>query len=162
ELMICDLATGESESRSPDPDGQLFGLLQAGYDSRANQPRILVDDAGEWAYVYLQQGGSLRATRIALHGDIRVEPVTGTAQSVIPLALAGTGLRPTRPAHPQPADWVVIAPALPDTASAGEPDLQPVTGLNAGWLGDLPFEVHHLRYPTADGRTEIEGWYLEP
>jgi dipeptidyl aminopeptidase/acylaminoacyl peptidase len=157
ELMTCDPATGISESRSPDPDGQLFGLMQAGFDSRAIQPRILVDAAGEWAYVYVQQGGSLRTTRVALRGAIRVEPVTGTSESVVPVALDGSRLLAIRTAHTQPADLVVI-----DTASAGEPGPQPVTGLNDGWLGDLPFEVHHLSYPTADGRTEIEGWYLAP
>lgn len=162
ELMICDPATGTRESRSPDPEGQLFGLMHDGYDSRATQPRILVDSAGEWAYVYVQQGGSLRATRIALHGAIRVEPLTDTRQSVVPVALDGTRLLAIRTAHVQPADLVVIDTAVPGTASAGEPELRPVTALNAGWLDQMPFEVHHLTYPTADGRTEIEGWYLAP
>jgi dipeptidyl aminopeptidase/acylaminoacyl peptidase len=154
ELMICDPATGTSQSRSPDPEGQLFGLLQAGFDSRAMQPRILVDDTGEWAWVYLQQGGSLRASRVALHGAVRVEPVTGTSESVVPVALDGSRLLAIRSAHARPADLVILDPA------GGE--IQQVTDLNAGWLDEMPFEVHHLSYPTADGQTEIEGWYLAP
>jgi dipeptidyl aminopeptidase/acylaminoacyl peptidase len=154
ELMVCDPAAGTRESRTPDPQGQLFGLMQAGYDSRILQPRILVDAAGEWAYVYVQQGGSLRTTRVALRGDIAVEPVTGTSESVIPVALDGSRLLAVRTAHTRPADLVVL-----DTGGDG---VQPVTELNGGWLTEMPFEVHHLTYPTADGATEIEGWYLAP
>jgi dipeptidyl aminopeptidase/acylaminoacyl peptidase len=154
ELMICDPVTGTHESRSPEPEGQLFGLMQAGFDSRAIHPRILVDAAGEWAYVYVQQGGSLRASRVALHGAVRVEPITDPSQSVVPVALDGSRLLAIRTAHTQPADLVVL-----DTAEHG---IQPVTGLNSGWLDEMPFEVHHLTYRTADGQTEIEGWYLAP
>lgn len=154
ELMICDPETGTRESRSPDPEGQLFGLMQAGFDSRAMQPRILVDPDGDWAYVYVQQGGSVRATRVALRGAVRVEPVTDSGQSVVPVGLDGSRLLAIRTAHSQPADLVVLHTA--------EPAIQPVTRLNAGWLNEMPFEVHHLSYPTTDGRTEIEGWYLAP
>ncbi len=154
ELMLCDPVTGTCESRSPDPEGQLFGLLQAGFDSRAMQPRILVDDTGEWAYVYVQQGGSLRTSRVALHGAVRVEPITGTSESVVPVALDGYRLLAIRSAHARPADLVILDPA------GGQ--IQQVTDLNAGWLDEMPFEVHHLSYPTADGQTEIEGWYLAP
>jgi dipeptidyl aminopeptidase/acylaminoacyl peptidase len=154
ELMICDPVTGTAESRSPDPDGQLFGLLQAGFDSGAMHPRILVDGAGEWAYVYVQQGGSLRASRVALRGAVRVEPITGTSESVVPIALDGSRLLAIRTAHTRPADLVILDPA------GGESEQ--VTQLNTGWLDELPFEVHHLSYPTADGQAEIEGWYLAP
>ncbi len=33
---------------------------------------------------------------------------------------------------------------------------------NGTWLTDLPFDRHHLTYPTTDGHTEIEGWDLAP
>ena len=35
----------------PDTEGQLCADMVAGFDSRAIAPRILVDAAGEWAYV---------------------------------------------------------------------------------------------------------------
>ena len=138
----------------PDPEGQLFADMVAGFDSRAITPRILVDAAGEWAYVYVQQGGALRATRVALTGEVRVEPLTDVNESVVPVGIDGARLLAIRTSHTRPADLVVV-----DTKTG---QLQAVTGLNGTWLTGLPFDVHHLTYPTTDGHTEIEGWYLAP
>jgi dipeptidyl aminopeptidase/acylaminoacyl peptidase len=154
DLLVFDPATGTHESRAQDTDGQLFGLMQAGFDSRAIEPRIVVDPDGEWAYVYIQKGGSLVTTRVALRGEIRLEPLTETSYSAVPLAIDATRLLVIRTAHTEPANLVVI-----DTGTGrGEA----VTELNARLLTELPFEVHHLNYPTADLETEIEGWYLAP
>ncbi len=154
QLMVVDPATGTHETRTPDPQGQLFGLMQAGFDSRVIEPRIVVDADGEWAYVYIQEGGSLRTCRVGLSGEVKVDPVTDVSQSVVPLDIDGSRVLAIRTSHGRPADLVVL-----DTASGV---LQAVTELNSTWLTDPPFEVHHLRYPTTDGATEIEGWYLAP
>jgi dipeptidyl aminopeptidase/acylaminoacyl peptidase len=154
ELVVCDPRDGTHETRMPDPDGQLFGDMVAGFDYGAIAPRIVVDAAGEWAYVYVQQGGALRATRVALAGEVRVEPLTDASESVVPVGIDGTRLLAVRTSHTRPADLVVV-----DTKTG---QLQAVTGLNGSWLTDLPFDVHHLTYRTADGRAEIEGWYLAP
>ena len=154
ELVVCDPRDGTHETRMPDPEGQLFADMVAGFDSRAITPRILVDAAGEWAYVYVQQGGALRTTRVALAGEVRVEPLTDVNESVVPVGIDGARLLAIRTSHTRPADLVVV-----DTKTG---QLQAVTGLNGTWLTDLPFDVHHLTYPTTDGHTEIEGWYLAP
>jgi len=154
ELMVWDPATGTHETRTPDPQGQLFGLMQAGFDSRAIEPRIVVAEQGAAAYVYFQEGGSLRTTRVSLRGAVNVEPVTDVSQSVVPLDGDGARLLAIRTSHSRPADLVVL-----ETASGA---VRQVTELNGTWLTEPPFEVHHLRYPTSDGATEIEGWYLAP
>jgi len=154
DLIVFDPASGTQESRLPDSDGQLFGLMQAGFDSRAIEPRIVVDPSGEWAYVYIQKGGSLLTTRVALRGEIRAESLTEPSYSAVPLAVDGTRLLAIRTAHAEPANLVVI-----DTGTGAT---EAVTDLNAGWLTEMPFDVHHLIYPTTDGETEIEGWYLAP
>ena len=154
DLIVFDPASGTQESRLPDSDGQLFGLMQAGFDSRAIEPRIVVDPSGEWAYVYIQKGGSMLTTRVALRGEIRAESLTEPSYSAVPLAVDGTRLLAIRTAHAEPANLVVI-----DTGTGAT---EAVTDLNAGWLTEMPFDVHHLIYPTTDGETEIEGWYLAP
>jgi dipeptidyl aminopeptidase/acylaminoacyl peptidase len=154
DLLVFDPASGANESRLPDSDGQLFGLVQAGFDSRAIEPRIVVDPGGEWAYVYIQQAGSMRTTRVALGGKIRAEWLTEPSYSSVPLAVDGTRLLTICTSHTEPANLVVI-----DTRTGVA---EAATKLNAGWLTELPFEVHHLTYPTSDGETEIEGWYLAP
>ena len=154
DLIVFDPASGTQESRLPDSDGQLFGLMQAGFDSRAIEPRIVVDPSGEWAYVYIQKGGSMLTTRVALRGEIRAESLTEPSYSAAPLAVDGTRLLAIRTAHAEPANLVVI-----DTGTGAT---EAVTDLNAGWLTEMPFDVHHLIYPTTDGETEIEGWYLAP
>lgn len=154
DLMVFDPVSGTHESRFPDSDGQMFGLVQAGFDSRAIEPRVVVDPGGEWAYVYVQKGGSLLTTRVALDGDIRAESLTEPSYSAVPLAVDGTRLLAIRTAHTEPANLVVM-----DT---GRRTAEAVTKLNAGWLTELPFDVHHLNYPTSDGETQIEGWYLAP
>lgn len=154
DLMVFDPVSGSHESRMPDSDGQMFGLVQSGFDSRAMEPLIVVDPGGEWAYVYVQKGGSMLITRVALDGDIRVERLTEPSYSAAPLAVDGTRLLAIRSAHTEPANLVVI-----DTSTGAA---EAVTELNAGWLTEMPFEVHHLTYPTTDGETEIEGWYLAP
>jgi dipeptidyl aminopeptidase/acylaminoacyl peptidase len=154
ELVVCDPRDGTHESRMPDPEGQLFADMVAGFDVRAMAPRIVVDAAGEWAYVHVQQGGALRATRVALAGEVRVEPLTDVSESVVPVGIDGARLLAIATSHTRPADLVVI------DALTGQS--QAVTELNGTWLTDLPFDVHHLAYPTADGRAEIEGWYLAP
>jgi len=154
DLIVFDPASGTQESRLPDSDGQLFGLMQAGFDSRAIEPRIVVDPSGEWAYVYIQKGGSLLTTRVALRGEIRAGSLTEPSYSAVPLAVDGTRLLAIRTAHAEPANLVVI-----DTGTGAT---EAVTDLNAGWLTEMPFDVHHLIYPTTDGETEIEGWYLAP
>jgi dipeptidyl aminopeptidase/acylaminoacyl peptidase len=154
DLMVFDPASEAHESRLPDSDGQMFGLVQAGFDSRAIEPRVVVDPDGEWAYVYIQKGGSLLTSRVALRGDIRVETLTEPSYSAAPLAVDGTRLLAIRTAHTEPANLVVI-----DTRTR---EAEAATELNAGWLTELPFDVHHLTYPTSDGETEIEGWYLAP
>ena len=154
DLMVFDPSSGAHESRMPDSEGQMFGLVQSGFDSRAMEPLIVVDPSGDWAYVYVQKGGSMLITRVALSGDIRVERLTEPSYSAAPLAVDGTRLLAIRSAHTEPANLVVI-----DTRTGSA---ETVTQLNASWLTDLPFEVHHLSYPTTDGETEIEGWYLAP
>ncbi len=113
----------------------MFADMVAGFDSRAITPRILVDAAGEWAYVYVQQGGALRATRVALAGEVRVEPLTDVNESVVPVGIDGARLLAIRTSHTRPADLVVV-----DTKTG---QLQAVTGLNGTWLTGLPFDVHH-------------------
>jgi dipeptidyl aminopeptidase/acylaminoacyl peptidase len=154
DLLVFDPSSGAHESRLPDSDGQLFGLMQAGFDSRAIEPRIVVDPSGEWAYVYIQKGGSLLTTRVALGGDIRVERLTEPLYSAVPLAVDGARLLAIRTAHTEPANLLVI-----DTHTG---EAEAVTKLNSDWLTELPFDVHHLTYPTSDGETEIEGWFLAP
>jgi dipeptidyl aminopeptidase/acylaminoacyl peptidase len=154
DLVVFDPSSGRHESRLPDSDGQLFGLVQAGFDSRAIEPRIVADPGGEWAYVYIQKGGSMLTTRVALRGDIRAEALTEPSYSAVPLAVDGTRLLAIRTSHTEPANLVVI-----DTQTKVA---EAVTDLNAGWVTELPFDVHHLTYPTSDGETEIEGWYLAP
>ena len=154
DLLVFDPSSGASESRLPDSDGQLFGLMQAGFDSRAIEPRIVVDPSGEWAYVYIQKGGSLLTTRVALRGDVRVGRLTEPSSSAVPLAVDGTRLLAIRTAHTEPANLVVI-----DTQSGAA---EAVTKLNSDWLTELPFDVHDVTYPTSDGETEIEGWFLAP
>jgi dipeptidyl aminopeptidase/acylaminoacyl peptidase len=104
--------------------------------------------------VYIQKGGSLVTTRVALRGHIRVEGLTELSYSAVPLAVDGTRLLAIRTAHTEPANLVVI-----DTQTG---EAEAVTKLNSDWLTELPFDVHHLTYPTSDGETEIEGWYLAP
>jgi dipeptidyl aminopeptidase/acylaminoacyl peptidase len=70
------------------------------------------------------------------------------------VGIDGARLLAIRTSHTRPADLVVV-----DTKTG---QLRAVTGLNGTWLTDLPFDVHHLTYPTTDGHTEIEGWYLAP
>lgn len=154
ELVVCDPRDGTCETRMPDPEGQLFGDMVAGFDARAMAPRIVVDAAGKWAYVYVQRGGALRTTRVALAGEVRVEPLTDVRESVVPLGIDGGRLLALRTSHTKPADLVVV-----DVMSG---QLQGVTALTGNWLNDLPFDVHHLTYPTTDGHAEIEGWYLAP
>ncbi len=154
DLLVFDPTSGTHESRLPDSEGQLFGLIQAGFDARAIEPRIVADPGGEWAYVYIQKGGSLVTTRVALDGEIRAESLTDPSYSAVPLAVDGTRLLAVRTAHAEPANLVVLH------TQTGEAEA--VTRLNADWLTDLPFDVHHLTYPTADGETDIEGWYLAP
>ncbi len=154
DLMVFDPASGAHESRLPDSDGQLFGLVQAGFDARVIEPRIVVDPNGEWAYVYVQKGGSLLTTRVALRGEIQVERLTEPSYSAVPLAVDGTRLLIVRTAHTEPANLMVI-----DTKTG---TAEAVTALNASWLTELPFDVQHVTYPTSDGETEIEGWYLAP
>ena len=154
ELVVCDPRDGTHETRMPDPEGQLFADMVAGFDPRTITPRIVVDAAGEWAYVYVQQGGALRTTRVALAGEVRVEPLTDVNESVVPVGIDGARLLAIRTSHTRAADLVVV-----DTKTGR---LHAVTALNGTWLTDMPFDVHHLTYPTTDGHTEIEGWYLAP
>lgn len=154
ELAVCDPRDGTHETRMPDPQGQLFADMVAGFDARAFAPRIVVDAAGEWAYVYVQQGGALRTTKVALAGEVRVEPLTDASESVAPVGIDGARLLAIRTSHTRPAGLVVI-----DTKTG---QLQAVTELNGSWLTDLPFDVHHLGYRTTDGQAEVEGWYLAP
>lgn len=154
DLLVYDPSTGAHDSRAPETDGQLFGLIQAGFDSRGIEPRIVVDPSGEWAYVYVQKGGSLQTARVALNGERRVETVTDATYSSAPIAIDGRRLLTIRTSHVQPANlWVTDL----ETGEASA-----VTDLNASWLTEMPFQVHQLSYPTTDGATEVEGWYLAP
>jgi dipeptidyl aminopeptidase/acylaminoacyl peptidase len=154
DLLVYDPKTGAHDSRAPQTDGQLFGLIQAGFDSRGIEPRIVVDPSGDWAYVFVQKGGSMLTTRVALGGDRKVEAITDATYSSAPIAIDGRRLLTIRTSHVQPANlWITDL----ETGKAS-----PVTDLNASWLSEMPFEVHHLSYPTTDGATEIEGWYLAP
>jgi dipeptidyl aminopeptidase/acylaminoacyl peptidase len=154
DLLVYDPATGAVDSRAAETDGQLFGLMQSGFDPRTIEPRIVAGPTGEWAYVFVQKGGSLRATRIALDGERRVEFLTEPGYSCVPVAIDGTRLLTIRTAHTEPANLWVLDTATGEGAAA--------TDLNRGWLTELPFEVHHLSYPSGDGAVQIEGWYLAP
>lgn len=154
DLMIWDPATDAHETRTPDIQGQLFGHMVAGFDPRTIEPRVLVDDTGQYAYVYVQDRGCLRATRVGLAGPTHVEPLTDSSQSVAPMDIDGSRILAVRTSHTKPANLVIL-----DTVVRS---IHTVTELNSTWLTELPFEVHHLDYPTADGATEIEGWFLAP
>jgi len=153
ELMVFDPATGTTESRTPDIDGQLFGLLQAGVNSEAFEPRIIVDSAGTYAYVYIQQGGSYVIHKIALSGERSVEPVSDPAYSAVPVDVCGSHLLTIRTSFKAPADIHLIDL---DTGDASA-----LTSLNGAWLSGTPFDVHHLSFQTPEGPT-VEGWFLEP
>jgi dipeptidyl aminopeptidase/acylaminoacyl peptidase len=152
DLLVFDPATGLSDSRAADTDGQLFGLLQAGFDSQAFEPRIIIDPGGADAYVYIQQGGSLLVHKVALDGPRSVEAVTEAGSATVPVGICGSKLLTLRSTFTAPADVHLL--------DLGTGTLKPVSALNP-WLADAPFDIHHLSFQTAESVT-VEGWYLEP
>jgi dipeptidyl aminopeptidase/acylaminoacyl peptidase len=153
DLIVFDPERDRHDSRAAETDGQLFGLLQAGFNPEALEPRIVVDPAGTDAYVYIQQGGSLVAHRIALGGDRSVQAITEPAYSSAPLDVCGRRLLTLRSSFTAPADLHLTNLDTGETSQ--------LTALNAGWLSQAPFDVRHLTFKAEDS-TEVEGWYLEP
>jgi dipeptidyl aminopeptidase/acylaminoacyl peptidase len=153
DLTVLDPRTGASASRTAGTSGQLFGTLQPGFSFGTLARKIVVDPSGRHAYVFIQQGGSLVTCRVALDGDIVVEPITDPGSSTIPVDISGRRLLTIATSFTQPPDLHVI------DLDTGQ-DTQ-VTGLNDRWLTDPPFAVHRLTFDTAD-RAQVEGWYLEP
>jgi dipeptidyl aminopeptidase/acylaminoacyl peptidase len=153
DLVVLDPATGTSESRAPSLDGQLFGLLQGGFDTALLEPRIVVDPEVDAAYVYVQRGGSVGIYRVALSGPISVERITDEGASRVPLALVGRTLLMAKTSFSTPANLYAL-----DVDSRSE---KQVTDVNDAWLSEVPFRVSHLGFAADDG-TEIEGWFLEP
>lgn len=152
DLTVADPRTGTRENRTPDIGGQLFGLLQPGFSFETLQRKIVVDPAGHHAYVFIQQGGSLVTHRVALDGDIAVEPITDPACSTVPIDISGRHLLTIQTSLTQPPNLHVI-----DLDSGHNTQ---VTRLN-DWLAEPPFAVRPLAFSTGD-QAEAEGWYLEP
>ncbi len=153
DLTVLDPATSATENRTAGSGGQVFGVLQPGFSFGTLERKIVVDPAGRHAYVFIQQGGSLVTHRVALDGDIAVEPITDPGSSVIPVAITGRRLLTLQTSFTVPPDLHLI-----DLDS--DQDTQ-VTRLNAHWLTEPPFAVRSLTFTGAD-QVEVEGWYLEP
>jgi dipeptidyl aminopeptidase/acylaminoacyl peptidase len=153
DLIVLDPTTGAAENRTAGSCGQVFGVLQPGFSFGTLERKIVVDPAGRHAYVFIQQGGSLVTHRVALDGDIVVEPITHPGSSAIPVAISARRLLTLQTSFTAPPDLHVI------DLDSGQ-DAQ-VTRLNDHWLAEPPFAVRPLTFTTAD-QVEVEGWYLEP
>ncbi len=153
DLTVLDPGTGARLGRTHEVGGQLFGVLQSGFSFETLERRIVVDPAGRHAYVFIQQGGSLVAHRVALDGDIAVEPITDPGSSTVPIAMSGRRLLTIQTSFTEPPELHVI-----DLDSGQNTQ---VTGLNDRWLTKPPFAARPLTF-TAEDRAEVEGWYLEP
>jgi dipeptidyl aminopeptidase/acylaminoacyl peptidase len=153
-LLVIDPRTGEREVRTTGIQGQLFGALPSDFNVEALAPRIVVDPQGDAAYVPIQRRGSMAIYRVALTGDIAIEPLTSEDSSSVPVAVSGRRLLTVKTSLVAPPDLHVV------DLESGRGDQ--LTKLNAGWLDELPFDVHHLEFQSQDGTAELEGWYLAP
>jgi len=153
DLTVLDPRTGACDNRTAGTSGQLFGTLQPGFSFGTLERKIVVDPEGRYAYVFIQRRGSLVTCRVALDGDILVEPITDPGSSTIPVDISGRRLLTIRTSFTQPPDLHVV-----HLDSGQETRL---TGLNDSWLADPPFAVRRLAFTAAD-RVQVEGWYLEP
>lgn len=153
DLVIFDPATGNSVTRGVAVAGQIHSSLQPAMNGALLEPRLIVDRAGEWVYVYIQNGGRMDTIRISLDGPVQVEVVAASSCSTIPLTLRGSTLLYARTSLEESLELFLM------NVDSGE-EVQ-LTALERAGLKPPPFTVHPMSY-RADEGVDIEGWFLEP
>jgi dipeptidyl aminopeptidase/acylaminoacyl peptidase len=151
-LVVHDPATGEDTRLEVTLPGQIGGLMQMAMNSSVIEPKLVVDQATDDVYLYVQTGGRLELARVAT-ADGRAEVVRTGDFSVAPVALRGRKVLLAQTSFAAPVTLTVLD--LDDRTET------PASDLDRGWLADDPFTVHELHFTGADG-TPVEGWFLEP
>jgi dipeptidyl aminopeptidase/acylaminoacyl peptidase len=155
DLWLIDRQGGEPECRSVglkvgvggslQPDMPVWGLLEA---------RILPTKDGKYAFVGVQDGGTLHVYKAALGGKELLKPVV--AGECACLLLDGN------------ADHLLYAvstlhdPTNLYISRANGSQERQLTCLNDEWLSRIKQpEVERLLFPSSDG-VEVEGWIMKP
>lgn len=154
-LWVVDSRGGTPECRTTGITAAVEGALQGDAPIVARDRVVLqMDESGDYAYVYVQDGGECQVYRIALAGEIAYEPIMTGARACYPTGVHDGRLLVTSSRFNDPSNLYLI-----DTDGANERQL---TDFNRALLDTFALpQVEHLRFSSADG-TPLEGWLIKP
>lgn len=154
DLWMIDLQGEGPECRTAGLKLQVGGGLQPDMPAFRAFPSILVSKDGRWAYVQVQDGGTVQIYRVALSGPESWAPVVKGERACIPLDMDDGHLLFAVSTLDNPLDLF-----LADVDGSNERQL---THLNADLLKELDLPaVEHLSFPGSDG-VQVEGWIMKP
>jgi dipeptidyl aminopeptidase/acylaminoacyl peptidase len=152
DLLVVDLTTGTSESRTTTFDLGLGGALQPDFVAPVSLPELAVTPAGE-ALATVQVGGRVGVWAFSLSGPEQAREVIAGDRWVRPIRLRGDRLLFHATSIGEPGDLHLAE------VGGGERRL---TALNADLLRQRSLPgVEHLAFRGADGMP-VEGWFLRP
>ncbi len=157
DLWVVPAAGGEPECRTAGFVPGVGGRLQADMPTLREilvSPRILLDEAGQRAFVQAQVGGTVQILAVSLTGPEAWQPILSGERSCFPLDRKGAHLLYGVSTVNNPGDLFLIG-----LDGEGE---EPITALNRDFLAGkaLP-RWEHMPFTGQDG-APVEGWMLLP
>lgn len=154
-LWVVDSRGGTPECRTTGIPVAVEGALQGDMPIVArDRPVLQIDESGEYAYVYVQEGGESHVYRVALTGNIAYEPIMTGERACYPIGCRGGHLLTIVTSFNAPGNLSMI-----DGDGSNERSL---TDFNRALLDTFALpQVEHLSFNSADG-TPLEGWLMKP
>lgn len=134
-------------------DGQLFGSLEPGFSAAILGEQILVDDAGQNAFVSVQNRGRVETVQVSLSAPYRVNTVAESTSSTYPLAVGDGTILLARMSISSPVELILHR----DTSAEDEI----VTDVDRARFEHPSFTPHHFSCDGPDG-VAVDAWFLEP
>jgi len=153
DLWVMPLSSGKPECRTMGLKIGVGGGLQPDMPVML-PPALGISEDGKYAYLSVQEGGTVRVYEISLEGKESYKAILGDDRSTSLLGKAGKRLLYSISSFNNPIDLYVS-----DLDGKNQKQL---THLNEEAIDDwkLP-EVEHLLYPGVDG-VQVEGWLMKP
>lgn len=154
-VWVVDSQGGTPECRTIGITAAVEGALQGDMPITARDRQIMVlDDDGQNAFVYVQDGGTIEIYKVALNGEIAYAPIMSGNRACYPSGQHKGRLLVTTTHFNNPPNLAVI-----DTDGMNE---RPLTDFNGELLKNFAMpEIESLSFKSEDGSL-IEGWLMKP